>query len=482
LEQELMAISDPRSPRYGQHYSREQLARLVGPANREVDAVAAWLTAAGAEDIEFSFAREYCHFRMSIEKVEKLLSVKLMQFQHPELPHTIIRANTPYCIPENLDKAVHMIDGLHFFLAPRYPAAPTIGAAVSLEPDDLYKYYQVSEPTKAVRGSSQAPVQFGGNYFSQDDLQTFEKEYVKAIKGQEVNEVYGTNGNKISVEANLDVQYIIAMGNHVNTSVYIQKCGITSNIETCFITYTEGVLAQNEPPLVQSISYGQYGGNYDNSTVQRLNEDFMKMGTRGISILLASGDNGVGCNSRCTSFEFDFPSSPYITMVGATFFDSNGNENGATLSSGGFSEDYYRPSWQDSAVEGYFNSGVKLPSSSLYYKDGRAYPDVAAAGEKLKIVVNGRNEQVSGTSCSAPIFGGIISLLNNNRLSSGKSSLGFLNPWLYQNPDMFNPISDGNNKYCSSSCCCSGFNGAKGWDPVTGLGSPDFVKMEKAAQ
>ena len=123
----------------------------------------------------------------------------------------------------------------------------------------------------------------------------------------------------------------------------------------------------------------------------------MKMGTRGISVLLASGfffllfffffyffffflfflffffsptyspfshsfppfsppgDNGVGCNKDCSSFEFDFPSSPYITMVGATYFDRSGEEHGATLSSGGFSEDYFRPSYQNSAVQGYFN-------------------------------------------------------------------------------------------------------------------------------
>ena len=45
--------------------------------------------------------------------------------------------------------------------------------------------------------------------------------------------------------------------------------------------------------------------------------------------------------------EFDYPSSPYITMVGATYIDANSAEEvGATLSSGGFSKDFMQASWQ----------------------------------------------------------------------------------------------------------------------------------------
>ena len=121
------------------------------------------------------------------------------------------------------------------------------------------------------------------------------------------------------------------------------------------------------------------------------------MGLSGISVLLASGDNGVGCNSDGSSQEFDYPSSPYITMVGATYLDSaTKTEVGATLSSGqrktarmrsstylsnvlfvsitgGFSKDFMQASWQADAVNAYFNSGVALPSED-YYQPGRAYP------------------------------------------------------------------------------------------------------------
>lgn len=47
------------------------------------------------------------------------------------------------------------------------------------------------------------------------------------------------------------------------------------------------------------------------------------------------------------------------------------------------------------------------------------------------IVVGGYSEGVSGTSCSAPTFGGMVGLLNDLRLQAGKSSLGWLNPLFY---------------------------------------------------
>lgn len=75
----------------------------------------------------------------------------------------------------------------------------------------------------------------------------------------------------------------------------------TEGIEDQFLDYTILVNGQNDPPLVHSISYGEYGGSYDNATDQRFSYELQKMGVSGISVLLASGDNGVGCNTQGTS-------------------------------------------------------------------------------------------------------------------------------------------------------------------------------------
>ena len=90
----------------------------------------------------------------------------------------------------------------------------------------------------------------------------------------------------------------------------------------------------------------------------------------------------MGCNAAGTEQEFDFPDSPYITMVGATYIDSKTKrEVGATLSSGGFSKDFMVADWQAAAVGAYLaNPDVTMPSEA-FYAPGRAYPDLAAYGQ-----------------------------------------------------------------------------------------------------
>merc|ERR1712025_531766 len=120
-------------------------------------------------------------------------------------------------------------------------------------------------------------------------------------------------------------------------------------------------------PLVHSVSYGN--DEVQQSGVQYMltcNTAFMKAGVRGISILFASGDQGVCGRSGCgffvhARFHPDFPAaSPYITAVGGT--DFLGNEIG-----------------EKSAVEAYLASpDAKLPPQNLWNNKGRGYPDISA--------------------------------------------------------------------------------------------------------
>jgi len=87
---------------------------------------------------------------------------------------------------------------------------------------------------------------------------------------------------------------------------------------------------------------------------------------------------------------------------------------------------------------------------------------------------------VGGTSCSAPTFSGIVSLLNDIRFANKKNPLGFLNPWLYQtavNPQAgaFQDITTGHNTGCGTN----GFSAIAGWDPVTGYGTPNYSNLAK---
>jgi tripeptidyl-peptidase-1 len=389
-----------------------------------------------------------------------------------------------YTIPSQISHIVNFVAGMTTFSLGHWsaitnPAHVLTGATSPVTPQTIYDNYQV--PNTGSHGSklgSQAVVEFGyfAN-FNSADLQTFFDQYQSSLKGEVCTMVYGENNgaSRPSVEANLDVQYIMAAAPFVNTTDY--KITGTEGIEDEFLDYTILVNSENQPPLVHSISYGEYGGSYDNVTDQQFSYELQKMGIAGVSVLLASGDNGVGCNSDGTSQEFDYPSSPYITMVGATQIDAlTKKEVGATLSSGGFSKDFMQASWQADAVNGYFNSGVALPDED-YYAPGRAYPDVAAYGQNVQVVASGKVQSVAGTSCSAPIFAGVVAMLNDELLSAGKPPLGFLNPWLYANPQMFTDITEGSNPYEK----CKGFQAAAGWDPVTGLGTPLYTPMRAAA-
>jgi tripeptidyl-peptidase-1 len=176
-----------------------------------------------------------------------------------------------------------------------------------------------------------------------------------------------------------------------------------------------------------------------------------------------------------------------VTAVGATQI-----KNGSTVtdpeeavypfneydfsSGGGFSNVFARPSYQETAVASFLTNNKQLPPSSTYNQTGRAFPDVSANGWNIINIVQGQYVLESGTSSSAPIFGSIITRLNEERITAGKGPIGFLNPTLYAHPEMFNDITEGFNLGCNLT---TAFVATKGWDPVTGLGTPNYPKMQQ---
>merc|ERR1712151_1094576 len=100
--------------------------------------------------------------------------------------------------------------------------------------------------------------------------------------------------------------------------------------------------------------------------------------------------------------------------------------------------------------------------------------DVAALGDGFQVIVEGKVLMVGGTSASAPTFAGFVSLLNEARMKAGKPAMGYLNPFLYQNPGAFRDVTVGTNAIGRQGPVEYGFPCAPGWDPVTGLGTPNF--------
>lgn len=125
-----------------------------------------------------------------------------------------------------------------------------------------------------------------------------------------------------------------------------------------------------------------------------------------------------------------------------------------------------------------FCSSNKLPPSSYYNSSNRGYPDMSAWALNYEIYEHGNLDYIGGTSASTPAVAGMFSLINDLRMNQGSPSLGFLNPALYAaiGTSCFNDITIGNN---GDTPCCEGFTAQKGWDPMTGLGSPNFASLKE---
>jgi len=282
----------------------------------------------------------------------------------------------------------------------------------------------------------------------------------------------------------LDTEYIEGLGQGVDTWVYSYP-----NFDFCadLLTWAKDVAAESQHPYVVSLSYGsQKIGFCDSTTTSRLSEDVQKLGAMGVTVVIASGDDGSGGMSRQGSnngkLSPSFPASiPYALSVGSTFFESglSGEEQATTQfgSGGGFSYDYTMPSYQAQAVKAYLNNSPQI-GTKKYASEGRASPDVSLLGEKFAVESGGRVLAVGGTSASTPSWGAVISLLNEDCLaaSGGSKTLGFVNPLFYANPDAFNDITKGSNAVGENAG--NGWKCTEGWDAATGLGTPNFSKLQ----
>ncbi|OBZ66333.1 Aorsin [Grifola frondosa] len=227
--------------------------------------------------------------------------------------------------------------------------------------------------------------------------------------------------------------------------------------------------------------------------------EYAKLGLMGTTVLYSSGDYGVAGNGDLcidsngaqaffgTIFNPTFPAGcPYITSVGGTQVDPGATPTepesawmdliDEAYSSGGFSNVFAIPDYQKSSVEKYLQEYPPPYASDVWNSSGsRAFPDLSANANNFGVAVFGEIVAVSGTSASSPTVGAILSAINDGRLAIGKRPIGFINPVIYSPlfRDAFNDITNGSNPGCGTA----GFSAVPGWDPVTGLGTPNFRKL-----
>ncbi|CAN8105281.1 unnamed protein product [Discula destructiva] len=403
------------------------------------------------------------------------------------------------------------------------------GCDAQITPDCLRALYNLTTGTYNL--SSYGIVEYGFQSYLPDDLdlffanfsseQTGERPLLASVDGgapQSLIQTFSFNG-----ESDLDLQYAMSLSYPQQITLFQvgddEESASFNNfldaIDASYCTYdggdvagVDGTYPDTKPggykyqdcgtyaaPSVISTSYG-----YDESdlTVPYANRqcyEYMKLGLAGTTILYSSGDSGVAGNGdQCLDDGVRFspsfpPTCPYVTAVGATQIPTGTDLTTALASGtqpetasetviysgGGFSNYFDIPSYQAEAVAGFLADYPPPYAARRYNNTGtsRAYPDVSANGANYVVAIDGGFELVYGTSASSPVFGSVIALINNELVAAGKSPVGFINPTLYAYPDVMNDVTEGTNEGCDTD----GFSSAPGWDPVTGLGTPNYTAM-----
>jgi tripeptidyl-peptidase-1 len=329
-------------------------------------------------------------------------------------------------------------------------------------------------------------------FANRQDLQTFFRSFRPDAVGSSFTTIRvnggGDDQNDPGIEANLDIQYTTGISfptpntywSTGGSPPFIPDDNTPTNTNEPYVDWLNFVLNQSSIPPVITTSYGDDEQTVPLDYAVRVCNMFAQLGSRGVTAFFSSGDSGVGAGCRTndgtnrTLFQPEFPTScPFVTSVGGT--TRVNPEVAVDFSGGGFSRYFAMPSYQTTAVKAFIN---KLGNTfdGLYNKTGRAYPDLAAQGSGFQVVLGGRVISVGGTSASSPTVAAVFALLNDFRLSQGKPTLGFVNPLLYSNASSgFNDITSGSNPGCGTN----GFTAGVGWDPVTGWGTPDFLKLQR---
>jgi kumamolisin len=349
-------------------------------------------------------------------------------------------------------------------------------AASSYNPPQVAALYNFPAGVNGA-GQTVGILVFGGGYKTAD-LQTYFKQL--GLKQPNVTSVSidgGQNspGSDADGEVLLDIEVVGAIANGANIAVYFAP-----NTEQGFVdAVTDAVHDTTNKPSVISISWGGPEDSWTQQAQTALNSALQDAATLGVTVTVAAGDSGSTDGVGDNNLHVDFPaSSPYVLACGGTTLKGSGNkissevvwnevanQEGAT--GGGVSAVFALPSYQSSA-------GVpKQPKTGFA---GRGVPDVAGDADPTtgyNVLVDGQNEVVGGTSAVAPLWAALVAIVNQKLGSPG----GFLNPKLYPLGEKpFRDITSGNNDDSKL-----GYYSAKaGWDPCTGLGSPNGTALLNA--
>ncbi|HEX5233986.1 MAG TPA: S53 family peptidase [Silvibacterium sp.] len=463
-----LALKDLR----GRILSREEFGAKFGARPEDFDQLRRFARehALTVDEAASSLSRRTFVIRGSAQHLENAFGVELHQYQRDQ--EKFHGFSGMVSLPQEHAEMVEAVLGLDArpMAKPhiRFLSVAQRATSNSYSPPQVATLYSFPAGVTGA-GQTIGLIELGGGYRTSDVSAYFSSLKLTPPEVISVSVDGGTNApttpSSADGEVALDIEVAGAIAPGAKIAVYFAP-----NTDQGFIdAITTAVHDTTHKPSIISISWGGPESSWPQSSLTALDDACQSAGALGVTVTVASGDNG--SSDGGSGNNVDFPaSSPHVLACGGTKLTgsgtkissetvwNDGSQGGAT--GGGVSNDFPLPDWQA-------NAGVPKPASS---SGGRGVPDVsgdASPESGYNILVDGQQEIVGGTSAVAPLWAGLIALVNQKR----GAPVGFANPALYAAPSAFRDITSGNNE---------AFKAGPGWDACTGLGSPNGTAIAAA--
>ncbi len=470
------------------YMTREQYAASYGSDPADLAKVEAFAQAHGLVVVEKSAARSSVFLSGTAANFAAAFGTTIDQYEHDG--GTYRGRTSALTVPAELADIVEGVFGIddrpvakpHFQRRKAAPGIQSHAAGGSFTPAELAKLY--SFPT-GLDGSGQCIgiIELGGGYRTADIKAYFQKLGLPVPKVKAVRVDDGKNqpstADSADGEVMLDIEVVAAVAPKALIAVYFAP-----NTSKGFLdAITMAIHDTTNKPSAISISWGNPEKNWSAQDMNSFDQAFQTAAALGVTICCAAGDAGSGDENPDQLAEFgavpdglahaDFPgSSPFVLCCGGTKLIGSGtaiasegvwNDDPLRSATGGGVSDFFAvPTYQSA-------TGIPVSANAGGHK-GRGVPDVAGDADPATgyvVRVDGQEFVIGGTSAVAPLWAGLIALMNQKL----GHSVGFLNPLIYGSivgKGAFRDITSGNN---------GAYSAKKGWDACTGWGTPDGAKL-----
>ena len=468
--------------------SREEFRAAYGADPADIEKVEQFANEYGLDVLQTSVSQRAVRLSGTAADMQKAFGVKFKSYQLAKRKRRFRGRTGTISVPRALKSVIEAVFGLdnrpqarpHFRVRPPSKGVrPNVDAAKPMTPLQVAKLYNFPSNRNG-KGQCIAILELGGG-FRTNDLSTYfkglgiTKPSVTAVSvGGAHNDPNGPTKDA-NGEVMLDIEVAGAVAPGAKIAVYFAP-----NTDEGFLSaLTTAVHDSVRTPSVISISWGAPESEWTDQAKRDFDSACSDAAVMGITVTVAAGDHGAADSDdpKETRANADFPaSSPNVLACGGTRLiggtagisaETVWNNRDGWATGGGVSEFFQLPAYQASAgVPKSVNTGGKT---------GRGIPDICGNADSdtgYLIRVDGKTETIGGTSAVAPLWAGLIALLNQGRAHS----IGFMTPKLYALPPTANAlrdITDGDNVVGP----VPGYSAKAGWDPCTGLGSPNGARL-----